>query len=232
MLDRSELTGIAMRAPAAGEASEAASPVGAGARHGGFRAVDAPPTPFHETSHQVPDMISTDPRAVGANTEIRFAISDCTLGSILVASSERGVCAILMGDDPDALARDLRNRFPRERLVGGDAAFEELVASVVRFVDMPAMGLDVPLDLRGSAFQQRVWRALRDIPVGSTATYSDIAKRIGSATSGRAVAQACAANPIAVAIPCHRVVRSDGTLSGYRWGVARKRALLEREGAA
>jgi AraC family transcriptional regulator, regulatory protein of adaptative response / methylated-DNA-[protein]-cysteine methyltransferase len=177
-------------------------------------------------------MTSTDSRAVGANREIHFAISDCTLGSVLVASSERGVCAIFMGDDPGALVRDLRNHFAGEQPVGGDAAFEALVASVVRFVDMPAMGLDVPLDLRGSAFQQRVWRALRDIPVGSTATYNDIAKRIGSATSARAVAQACAANPIAVAIPCHRVVRSDGGLSGYRWGVARKRALLEREGAA
>jgi AraC family transcriptional regulator of adaptative response/methylated-DNA-[protein]-cysteine methyltransferase len=149
-----------------------------------------------------------------------------------VAQSERGVCAIALGDDPDALARDLQDQFPQARLIGGDAAFEQLVAKVVGFVEAPGLGLDLPLDVRGTAFQQRVWQALREIPPGTTASYAEIAQRIGSPKSVRAVAQACGANAIAVAIPCHRVVRSDGSLSGYRWGVERKSALLEREASA
>ncbi|WOJ91358.1 bifunctional DNA-binding transcriptional regulator/O6-methylguanine-DNA methyltransferase Ada [Methylocapsa polymorpha] len=184
---------------------------------------------FYETSDQMLGMTPSQYRAGGANAEICFAIGECSLGSILVARSERGVCSILMGDDPDALARDLQDRFPHARLIGGDAAFEDMVAKVVGFVEAPALGLDLPLDLRGTAFQQRVWRALQEIPAGSTASYAEIAKRIGSPKSARAVAQACAANALAVAIPCHRVVRTDGALSGYRWGVERKRALLERE---
>jgi AraC family transcriptional regulator of adaptative response/methylated-DNA-[protein]-cysteine methyltransferase len=171
-------------------------------------------------------------RAGGADSEIRFAIGECSLGAILVAQSERGVCAILLGDDPDALARDLQDRFPRANLIGGDRAFEQLVATVVGFVEAPALGLDLPLDVRGTAFQQRVWRALRDIPAGATVSYSEIAQRIGSPRAVRAVAGACAANMLAVAIPCHRVVRNDGGLSGYRWGVERKRALLAREAKA
>jgi AraC family transcriptional regulator, regulatory protein of adaptative response / methylated-DNA-[protein]-cysteine methyltransferase len=186
---------------------------------------------FYETSNAVLGMTPTDYRAGGANTQIRFAIGECSLGSILVARSERGVCAVLMGDDPDALARDLQDRFPRARLTGGDAGFEALVAKVVGFVETPRLGLDLPLDVRGTAFQLRVWQALREIPAGSTASYTDIAKRIGAPKCARAVATACAANAIAVAIPCHRVVRNDGALSGYRWGVARKRALLARETA-
>jgi AraC family transcriptional regulator of adaptative response/methylated-DNA-[protein]-cysteine methyltransferase len=174
-------------------------------------------------------MTPTSYRAGGANTAIRFAIGECSLGSILVAASERGVCAILLGDDPDALARDLQDRFPSANLIGRDAAFERLVAKVVGFVEAPRLGLDLPLDVRGTAFQQRVWQALRAIPAGTTASYSDIAQRIGTPKSVRAVAQACAANPLAVAIPCHRVVRNDGGLSGYRWGVERKRALIDRE---
>lgn len=174
-------------------------------------------------------MTSTNYRAGGANTQIHFAIGECSLGAILVAASERGVCAIVMGDDPDALARDLQDRFPRAELIGGDAEFEQLVAKVVGFVEAPGLGLDLPLDVRGTAFQQRVWRALREIPSGETVSYTEIAHRIGSPKSARAVAQACAANALAVAIPCHRVVRNDGGLSGYRWGVERKRALLERE---
>ena len=157
---------------------------------------------------------------------IRFAIGKCSLGSLLVAQSDRGVCAILIGDDADALTRDLRGRFPE--VVQGDVP----VAKVAAFVDSRARGLDLPLDLRGTAFQRRVWQALQKIPAGKTASYTDIADRIGSPAAVRAVAQACAANPIAVAIPCHRVVRSDGALSGYRWGVERKRALLEREARA
>jgi AraC family transcriptional regulator, regulatory protein of adaptative response / methylated-DNA-[protein]-cysteine methyltransferase len=168
-------------------------------------------------------------RAGGAGTEIRFAVGECSLGSILVASSSRGICAILLGDDPDALVRDLQDRFSQATLVGGDAAYERLVATVVAFVEAPGHGLDLPLDVRGTAFQQRVWEALRRIPAGTTASYSGLARAIGAPASARAVAQACGANAIAVAIPCHRVVRNDGALSGYRWGVERKRALLDRE---
>ena len=164
--------------------------------------------------------------------EIRFAVGKNSLGRILVARSERGVCAILLGDDADALVRDLRARFPHARLIGGDTGFAELVAKVVAFVETPRAGLDLALDLRGTAFQQRVWQALREIPAGRTASYADVANRIGMPKAVRAVAQACAANAIAVAIPCHRVVRNDGAISGYRWGVERKRALLQREAAA
>lgn len=187
---------------------------------------------FYETAGQVLGMTPSNYRAGGVDSEIRFAIGECSLGSILVAQSERGVCAILLGDDPDALARDLQDRFPKADLVGGDHAYEQLVAQVVGFVEAPAIGLDLPLDVRGTAFQQRVWRALRDIPAGSTVSYSEIARRIGSPRAVRAVAGACAANMLAVAIPCHRVVRNDGGLSGYRWGVQRKRTLLEREAQA
>ena len=187
---------------------------------------------FYETSNQVLGMTPTSYRDGGASTTVHFAIGECSLGSILVAAIERGVCAILLGDDPDALTRDLQDRFPKATLIGGDAAFEQLVARVVGFVEAPRLGLDLPLDVRGTAFQQRVWQALRDIPAGQTSTYAAIADRIGSPRSVRAVAQACAANALAVAIPCHRVVRNDGSLSGYRWGVDRKRALLEREANA
>jgi AraC family transcriptional regulator of adaptative response/methylated-DNA-[protein]-cysteine methyltransferase len=186
---------------------------------------------FYETSNQLLGMTPTDYRAGGAETEMHFAVGECSLGSILVAQSVKGVCAILFGDDPDVLVRELQDRFPRAVLVGGDAAFEQTVARVVGFVEAPALGLDLPLDVRGTAFQQRVWQALREIPVGSTASYTEIAARIGAPNGARAVAQACAANALAVAIPCHRVVRTDGSLSGYRWGVERKRNLLGREGA-
>ncbi|HEU4681951.1 MAG TPA: bifunctional DNA-binding transcriptional regulator/O6-methylguanine-DNA methyltransferase Ada [Gemmatimonadales bacterium] len=184
---------------------------------------------FYGESEEMLGMTPTAYRYGGAKAEIRFAVGECSLGSILVARSQRGVCAILLGDDPDALARDLQDRFPRASLIGGDPEFEALVARVVGLVEAPARGVDLPLDIRGTAFQQRVWQALREIPAGSTASYRDIAGRIGSPGSVRAVAQACAANPLAVAIPCHRVVRTDGGLSGYRWGVERKRALLQRE---
>jgi AraC family transcriptional regulator, regulatory protein of adaptative response / methylated-DNA-[protein]-cysteine methyltransferase len=187
---------------------------------------------FYEKSNQVLGMTPTNYRAGGANTEIRFAIGECSLGSILVAQSERGVCAILLGDDPDTLARDLQDWFPRANMIGGDAGFEQLVAKVVGFVEAPRLGLDLPLDVRGTAFQQRVWQALRDIPPGETVSYADIANRIGAPKSVRAVAQACAANALAVAIPCHRVVCNDGGLSGYRFGVERKRALLQKEAHA
>jgi AraC family transcriptional regulator of adaptative response/methylated-DNA-[protein]-cysteine methyltransferase len=184
---------------------------------------------FYENADGLLGMTPTAWRAGGADTDIRFAIGECALGAILVAQSERGVCAIALGDDPEALVRELQDQFPQARLLGGDAAFEQLVARVVGFVEAPGLGLDLPLDVRGTAFQQRVWQALREIPAGCTASYADVARRIGAPNSVRAVAQACGANRLAVAIPCHRVVRSDGALSGYRWGVERKSALLERE---
>jgi len=187
---------------------------------------------FYEKSNDLLGMTPTNYRAGGANTEIRFAVGECFLGSILVARSDRGVCAILLGDDADELTRELQDRFPHANLIGGDALFEQLVSRVVGFVEAPGIGLDLPLDVRGTAFQQRVWQALREIPCGETASYTEIARRIGSPNSVRAVAQACAANALAVAIPCHRVVRNDGGLSGYRWGVERKRALLAHEARA
>lgn len=184
---------------------------------------------FYEKSDQMLGMTPTSYRAGGANTNIRFAVGECSLGSILVASSDRGVCAISLGDDPDMLLRNLQDIFPRSNLIGGDSNFEKLVANVVGFIEAPMLGLDLPLDIRGTTFQQRVWQALREIPAGTTASYTDIANRIGMPKAVRAVAQACGANVLAVAIPCHRVVRSDGSLSGYRWGVERKRVLLKRE---
>ncbi|WP_073102659.1 bifunctional DNA-binding transcriptional regulator/O6-methylguanine-DNA methyltransferase Ada [Pollutimonas bauzanensis] len=184
---------------------------------------------FYEGANQRLGMRPKDYRAGGANTDIRFAVGECSLGSILVAQSERGVCAILMGEDPDRLLRDLQDQFPNANLVGADAGFEEVVAKVVGLVEAPALGLNLPLDVRGTAFQERVWQALREIPVGATASYAEIAQRIGMPKAVRAVAQACGANHLAVAIPCHRVVRSDGNISGYRWGVERKSKLLDRE---
>ncbi len=184
---------------------------------------------FYENVDRTLGMKPKDYRAGGQNNQIKFAVGECSLGSILVAQSERGICAILLGDDPEELTRDLQDRFPRAVLIGGDAEFEQLVAMVVGFIQAPSIGLHLPLDIRGTAFQQRVWQALRNIPAGTTATYTEIAERIGAPKAVRAVAQACAANALAVAIPCHRVVRNDGALSGYRWGVERKRALLKME---
>ena len=187
---------------------------------------------FYATADGVLGMTPTAFRAGGSGAAIRFAIGACSLGAILVAATDKGICAILMGDDPDLLARDLQDRFPRAELRGADADFAATVAQVVGLVEAPAIGLDLPLDVRGTAFQQRVWQALRAIPSGSTISYAALAARVGVAVGARAIAGACAANPIAVAIPCHRVVRQDGSLSGYRWGVERKAALLQREGEA
>jgi len=184
---------------------------------------------FYESADKVLGMKPGDYRAAGRNNDIHFAVGQCSLGAILVAQSERGVCAILLGDDPHQLVCDLQDQFRQANLIGADAGFEQLIAKVVGFIEAPALGLDLPLDVRGTAFQERVWQTLREIPVGCTASYAEIAQRIGAPTSMRAVAQACGANRLAVAIPCHRVVRSDGNLSGYRWGVERKRQLLERE---
>jgi AraC family transcriptional regulator, regulatory protein of adaptative response / methylated-DNA-[protein]-cysteine methyltransferase len=187
---------------------------------------------FYEGSTAMLGMTPRRYRDGGARETIRFAIGETSLGSILVASSDNGVAAILLGDDPETLAQDLQRRFPKAQIIGADANYERLVARVVGLVEQPSLGLDLPLDVRGTAFQQRVWAALRAIPAGSTATYAQIAQAIGAPRATRAVAGACAANNLAVAIPCHRVIRNDGALSGYRWGVDRKRRLLDREAAA
>jgi AraC family transcriptional regulator of adaptative response/methylated-DNA-[protein]-cysteine methyltransferase len=163
---------------------------------------------------------------------IRFAVGASPFGSMLVARSAEGVCAILLGDDRAVLAQDLQRRFPASALRRDDAGLSHEIAEVAAFIEAPVGDLELPLDLRGTDFQQRVWRVLRDIGAGTTASYAQVAQRIGAPASARAVAGACAANPLAVAIPCHRVVRSDGGLSGYRWGAQRKRALLEREARA
>lgn len=185
---------------------------------------------FYAQSQQLLGMTPTRYRKGGCDARLHFAVGESSLGAILVAKSELGVCAILLGDDPVQLVQQLQDKFPQANLVGGDAEFEQWVAQVVGCVEAPKLGLGLPLDIRGTAFQQRVWQALREIPIGETASYADIASRIGSPTAVRAVAGACAANILAVAIPCHRVIRQDGALSGYRWGVERKRLLLEREG--
>ncbi len=187
---------------------------------------------FYESADALLGMKPAQYRDGGADVRIMFAIAQCALGAILVAHSGRGLCAISLGDDSEILLRELQDRFPCAELLGGDASFERLVAQVVGFVEAPGLGLDLPLDIRGTAFQQRVWEALRKVPAGETVSYAEIAARIGSPRSVRAVAQACAANRLAVAIPCHRVVRSDGALSGYRWGIARKQQLLARERGA
>jgi AraC family transcriptional regulator, regulatory protein of adaptative response / methylated-DNA-[protein]-cysteine methyltransferase len=186
---------------------------------------------FYETAAARLGMTPTAVRRGGEGAAIRFAIGEASLGAVLVAATDKGVCAIMLGDDPDVLARELQDRFPRAELVGGDGGFERMVAEVVGLIEAPGQSLDLPLDIRGTAFQQRVWQALRAIPPGKTATYAEIAKAVGRPKAVRAVAQACAANPLAVAIPCHRVVRKDGDLSGYRWGVERKRELIAREAA-
>jgi AraC family transcriptional regulator of adaptative response/methylated-DNA-[protein]-cysteine methyltransferase len=160
---------------------------------------------------------------------VEYSVSECSLGSVLVASSAKGICALLLGASAAVLKQDLQERFPDAQLVG--TAVTAVHQKVIAFVDAPRGSFDVPLDARGTDFQRRVWEALRQIPAGATASYLDIANRIGAPKSVRAVAAACAANPIAIAIPCHRVVRSDGGLSGYRWGIERKQALLAREGA-
>jgi AraC family transcriptional regulator of adaptative response/methylated-DNA-[protein]-cysteine methyltransferase len=184
---------------------------------------------FYSNSKNVLGMTPTNFRSGGAGARIRFAVGECSLGSILVAASDHGICSIALGDEPDVLVKELQDRFPNADLVGGDREFEQLVAEVIAFVERPAMGLRLPLEVQGTAFQQRVWQKLCEIPYGITRSYSQIAKELGQPSSTRAVAQACAANPIAVAIPCHRVVRTDGSLSGYRWGIERKAKLLKSE---
>jgi AraC family transcriptional regulator of adaptative response/methylated-DNA-[protein]-cysteine methyltransferase len=184
---------------------------------------------FYAAASDLLGMTPTQFRAGGTGHVIRFAVGQCSLGAILVAATDKGVCAIEFGDDPEALVRGLQDRFPNARLIGGDERFEQLVAKVVGFIEAPGKGLDLPLDIRGTAFQARVWRALQKIPLGRTATYSEIARELGQPTAVRAVARACAANDLALLVPCHRVIREDGDLAGYRWGIDRKQALLDRE---
>jgi AraC family transcriptional regulator of adaptative response/methylated-DNA-[protein]-cysteine methyltransferase len=182
---------------------------------------------FYERSNAILGMKPTEYQSGGAG-DIRFAIGQCSLGAVMVAQSDRGICAITLGDDAEALIEDLQDRFPKANLIGADPDFEQTVAQVIGVVDQ-GQKLDLPLDIRGTAFQQRVWQALRAIPAGETRSYAEVAEAIGSPAAVRAVAGACAANALAIAIPCHRVVRTDGALSGYRWGVERKRALLLKE---
>ena len=187
---------------------------------------------FYEAAPAILGMTPTAFRKDGEGVEIRFAVAQCSLGALLVAANSTGICEIALDADPEQLVHNLQDRFKAARLIGADTEFETWVAAVVGFVEDPSRGLDLPLDVRGTAFQRRVWEALRDIPAGTTATYTDIAERIGSPRAVRAVARACATNNIALAIPCHRVVRTDGSLAGYRWGIDRKRALLAREALA
>lgn len=184
---------------------------------------------FYEKSTGMLGMTPTQYRSGGANEQIKFAVGQTSLGAILIASSTKGIASILLGDDPDALVRDVQDRFPKAYLIGADREYETLISHVVGFVENPGIGLDLPLDVRGTVFQRRVWQALQEIPVGKTMSYSEIARRMGLPNSVRAVAGACTANNLAVAIPCHRVVRNDGALSGYAWGIERKQALLDRE---
>lgn len=184
---------------------------------------------FYETSEKLLGMRAREYRGGGKRSEIWFAVGQCSLGAILVARTRRGLCSILLGDDPESLLQELQDQFPKAKLIGGDRDFEQTVAEVVGFVEAPSLGLNLPLDIQGTVFQERVWQALREIPVGKTLSYSDIAEKIGSPKAVRAVGRACGANCLAVAIPCHRVVRRDGDLSGYRWGIERKQELLQRE---
>ena len=184
---------------------------------------------FYAESTAVLGMLPREFRAGGAGLRIHHAVAPCSLGHVLAAATDRGLCAILLGDDPQRLREDLARRFARATLQAAPTTFGRELRRVVQLIEQPALGFDLPLDILGTAFQQRVWAALREIPAGETASYAQVATRLRAPRSARAVAQACAANPLAVAVPCHRVVRGDGGLSGYRWGVERKRELLRRE---
>ncbi|WJR79226.1 bifunctional DNA-binding transcriptional regulator/O6-methylguanine-DNA methyltransferase Ada [Bradyrhizobium sp. NP1] len=162
---------------------------------------------------------------------IHYSLARCYLGWVLVAATERGICSIEFDASSDRLAKQLRSSFPQAEIKQAGREFAATIEKVIQFLDEPGRGLDLPLDIRGTAFQQKVWHALREIPAGQTRTYGDVAQMIGKPRATRAVARACAANKIAVAIPCHRIVRRDGDLSGYRWGVDRKNILLARETA-
>jgi AraC family transcriptional regulator of adaptative response/methylated-DNA-[protein]-cysteine methyltransferase len=216
---------IAQRARRVREALSKCDSVTSAFHNAGFRSSGR----FYAKSTQFLGMLPATFRAGGAGATIRFAVARCSLGSVLVAASQHGVCSVALGGDADALVRELRDRFPKATLLGGDEAFGDVTAKVVALVERPAAGLNLPLDVQGTAFQHRVWRKLREIACGQTWTYSELAEALGEPHSARAVARACAANPVAVAIPCHRIVGTDGSLSGYRWGVDRKAKLLRAE---
>ncbi len=184
---------------------------------------------FYETSNARLGMNSQEYRQGGKGQRIHFAVGESALGAILVAQTLKGICAILIGDSPEKLVIDLQDQFPHADLIGANPQFESTIAQVIGFIEQPNIGFNLPLDIQGTAFQERVWQALREIPPGKTVSYSELAQMIGSPQSARAVARACASNHIAVAIPCHRVIRSDGALSGYRWGIERKKQLLDLE---
>lgn len=184
---------------------------------------------FYAEAPAVLGMTPSAFRKGGDRAQIRFAVGFCSLGHVLVAATDKGICAIRLGDDPQTLLEELQDSFPKAELIGADADFERTVAAVIAHVERPTATLDLPLDVQGTAFQRRVWEALRAIPPGRTMSYAEVAASIGAPAAVRAVAGACAANSVALAIPCHRVVRTDGSLSGYRWGVERKRELLARE---
>ncbi|MEW6263179.1 MAG: bifunctional DNA-binding transcriptional regulator/O6-methylguanine-DNA methyltransferase Ada [Thermodesulfobacteriota bacterium] len=184
---------------------------------------------FYEKTMEILGMTAGKYKKGAAGLRIRFAVADSFLGKVLVAATDHGLCAIEFSDSPAPLVERLRTRFPRAELDEDDAGFVAWVSKVTEFIETPARGLDLPLDIQGTAFQQRVWKALRQIPPGSTSSYTEVAARIGRPKAVRAVARACASNPIAVAVPCHRVIRRNGGLGGYKWGLERKRALLERE---
>lgn len=217
--------GAACRARRLRERIKHAQTVTAAAYDAGFNSSGR----FYAAASAMLGMTPSAYRSGGTGADIRFGVGQCTLGAILVAATEKGLCAIAFGDDPDALVRDLQDRFPAARLIGGDSAFEATMAQAVGLVEAGGARPDLPLDIRGTAFQQRVWQVLRAIPSGETRTYGQVAAALGTLQAVRAVARACAANPLAVAIPCHRVVRRDGAASGYRWGIERKQALLARE---
>jgi AraC family transcriptional regulator of adaptative response/methylated-DNA-[protein]-cysteine methyltransferase len=184
---------------------------------------------FYASSKEILGMKPSAYRAGGRAETIRFALGRCSLGAVLVASTERGLCAISLGDDEGTLERELAELFPKAALERGDATYQRQLRRVIALVEKPTRGIDLPLDVRGTAFQERVWRTLSKVPAGQTLTYTELAKLVGTPRAVRAVASACAANRLAIAIPCHRVIATSGKLTGYRWGIERKRELIERE---
>ncbi len=228
------LTGISPKAYAAGKRSDKLRTLlqsGQSVTDAMYESGYGSPSRLYEHSDARLGMRPSRFQSGGSGERIQFALGVCSLGDVLVAATQKGVCAIDLGDCPEQLLQRLQERFADAELVGGDQAFEQLVANIVGMIDDGTPLPELPLDIRGTAFQEKVWRALRKIPRGQTASYTDIARAIGKPQAVRAVAGACAANTLAVAIPCHRVVRTDGSLSGYRWGVERKAELLQRESA-
>jgi len=226
------VTGVTPRAYAVGQRAErvrAALPVSGSVTDAIYRAGFNASSRFYAQAGTTLGMSPSRYRQGGGGMSIRYAMGESTLGLVLVAATDAGVCAIALGDEQEALRGELRERFPKAELIEGDTQFGHWLNQVLRFVDAPAANLDLPLDVQGTVFQHRVWQALREVPPGCTVSYSELARRVGAERAVRAVAHACASNPVAIAIPCHRAVRNDGGLAGYRWGIARKRDLLARE---